>query len=457
MVLDDPQQTFDSEHRTRWAEQIAKLQKTPPGVQILLTTHDDQFLTHLELLGITGRHALICSAGEEFGHIAILEGDELDRRWASAEKAKTPAVAKGYIAAVREFAEGTLRLMLRGVDPSIPRAVLGDCREKISELNNKQIEPWHRPAFNSLLVALAKARKETRWMEEAHHTAVVFSMNEANDVEKHWSKTLRPALERGFRIIRDHRALHGGLTALHAFPPSVALPEGHKARVRRFKLPVLGTAAALSGGRVADGCLDLTFVAGSSPSVELNDHFAFRLTRPTLEPVARPGNLLLVRDHAKATPLSLVVALHEDQILARRLQIADNHSDVAVLTATAINPRLTAAPVVAKLSTLTMKKIVGVLYDTGKAGSPPSSEMEVVECGGEAVLTAILSRAKGLVEVSGDSAEPQALDKQFLIIADHVSLRDAEQDLDGRPVIAEELRSKSLFQATPRQRQQHYS
>jgi hypothetical protein len=445
ILLDDPQQTFDSEHRARWAEQIAKMQKKPPGTQILLTTHEDQFLSLLDMLGITGRRAHICSAGEEFGHIAILEGAQLDRKWAAAEKAKTPAVAKDYIAAVREFVEGMLRLMLRGVDPSIPTAVLGTCREKISELRDQAIEPWNRPAFNTLITALAKGRKEIKWMEEAHHSGIVFSMNEASDVEGHWRKTLRPALERGFRIIRDHRALHGGLTALHAFPPSVTLPEGHKAKVRQFRLPLLGTAAALSDGRVADGCVDLTFAMSTSDPVELRDHSIFRLTTPTLEPVARAGHLLLVRDHAEATPLSLVVALHESQLLARRLQVADNHNDVAVLTASAINPRLTAAPVVAKLSTLNMKKIVGVLYDSGKVSGGQSSEMEVVECGGEAAITTIMSQAKGLVEVSGHSAEPHALDKQFLIIGDPVSLKDAEANLDGRPVIAEDSDHSRYF------------
>jgi hypothetical protein len=137
--------------------------------------------------------------------------------------------------------------------------------------------------------------------------------------------------------------------------------------------------------------------------------------------------------------------LHESQILARRLQIADNHNDVAVLTASAINPRLTAAPVVAKLSTLTMKKVVGVLFDTAKTIGGQSSEMEVVECGGEAAITAILSRAKGLVVVSGHSAEPHALDKQFLIIGDSVSLKDAEKTLDGRPVIAEDSYQSRYF------------
>ncbi len=445
IMLDDPQQTFDSEHRARWAEQIAKLQQTAPGTQVLLTTHDDQFLSHLGVLGVTGRKALICSAGEELGHIAILEGDQLDRKWAAAEQAKTPAAAKEYIAAVSEFVEGMLRLMLRGIDPSVSTEVMGACRERISDLHDHGIEPWNRPAFKNLVAVLAKARKEIKFMEESHHSGLVFSMNEAIDVEKHWRNPLRPTLERCFRIIRDHRALHGGLAALHAFPPSVTLPEGHKAKVRQFKLPLLGTAAALSDGRVADGCVDLTFAAASSVPIELKDHFVFRLTKPTLEPVARPGDLLLLRDHATATPLSLVVALHESQLLARRLQIADNHSDVAVLTASAINPRLTAAPVVAKHATLTMKKIVGVLYGTGKMIAGQSSEGEIVECGGEAVIATILSRAKGLVEVSGHSAEPMALDKQFLIISDPISLNDAEKILDGRPVIAEDSDQSRYF------------
>ena len=153
----------------------------------------------------------------------------------------------------------------------------------------------------------------------------------------------------------------------------------------------------------------------------------------------------LARNHHPVRHDPSVVALHEDRILARRLQIADNHSDVAVLTASAINPRLTAAPVVAKLSTLTMKKIVGVLYDTGKRVGSWSPGLEVVECGGEAPITAILARAIGLVEVSGHSAEPLALDKQFLIIADSVSPDEAEINLDGCPVIAEDSNQGRYF------------
>jgi hypothetical protein len=56
-----------------------------------------------------------------------------------------------------------------------------------------------------------------------------------------------------------------------------------------------------------------------------------------------------------------------------------------------------------------------------------------------------MSQAKGLVEVNGHSAEPHALDKQFLIIGDPVSVKDAEKNLDGSPVIAEDSGHSRYF------------
>src|SRR6185437_8024508 len=205
-----------------------------------------------------------------------------------------------------------------------------------------------------------------KYIEVAHHaTGAQLGMTEAVDVQKYWTTTLRPTLERAFRIVREHRALHGGLTALHALPPSVSLPEGYKTVVKAITLPVVGSAAALSDGKAADGCMDLNIDGSPKEVVELKDHFAFRLTAATLEPVGRPGDMILVCEHQGPTAKSLVVAMSDDRLLARRLEIADNHSDVAVLTANAINPRKIASPVVAKLSTLSLHKIVGVLYGNG--------------------------------------------------------------------------------------------
>lgn len=446
LLLDDPQQTFDSEHRHRWAEQIAKLQKNSPGVQVLLATHEELFLSFLAIDGVSGRQALICSAGQELGHVGLFEGDALDRRWAVVQKNKTPAAAKEYMAAVREFVEGMLKLMLRVEGMEVKGSVIGSSRDKISNLHKGGLEPWGRSVYGALAGALGKGVAEIKFIEIAHHDlGAHLGMTEAVDVEKYLRKTLRPVLERAFRNARDHRALHGGLTALHAMPPTAVLPDGYKAIVRAIQLPLIGKAAALSDGRIADGCMDLTLEDGSKEYIELKDHVVFRITTPTLEPVARPGDLLLVCEHTVPGAKSLVVAMNEDRLLARRLEIADNHSDVAVLTANAINPRMIAPPVVAKLSTLSLRQVIGVIFDGYKSISGNHGEMEICDCGGEASVKSAFSDMQGLVEVDGHSAEPHALDKQFLIISKPVSIDEANKRWEGRPVIAEDSNGSRYF------------
>ncbi len=445
-VLDDPQQTFDSEHRHRWAEQIAKLQKATPGVQLLLATHEELFLSFLAIDGVTGRRTLISSAGPELGHIGLFEGDSLDRRWQTVLKLKTPTAAQDYMAAMRVYLEGMLRLMLRGEDAKVPTFVIGDCREKISVLNNSGLEPWNRSVFKVLANVLGKSVPEIKYIEAAHHASNAYlGMTEAIDVEKYWKKSLRPTLEAAFRIVREHRALHGGLTALHAFPPSIALPDGYKPFIRSLQFPLVGSAAALSDGKAADGCVHLSIAGTATETIELKDHIVLRITAPTLEPVARRGDLLLVSEHAKPSAKSLVVAMNEDRLLARRLEIAENHSDVAVLTANAINPRMIAPPVVARMATLSLKKVVGVIFDHARWSGSAATDTEICDCGGEAHVRNAFAGMEGLVEVAGHSAEPHALDKQFLIIGKSVSLSFARSQLEGHPVIAEDSDGSRYF------------
>lgn len=446
MVFDDPQLTFDTVHRHRWAEYIAKLQAKPPSMQVILSSHDEQFLSFLAIDGVVGRKALIASAGVELGHIGVFEGDELERRWQRVAKEKTQKSAQDYMAAVRIYVEGMLKLMLRGEDVNVPTFVLGDSREKLTVLHDAKHEPWARKAFQSLAQALGKNVKEVKFIEKAHHSdGAHFGMAEAIDVQAHWTKLLRPALERAFRIVREHRALHGGLTALHAMPPTIALPDGRKAIVGTITLPLVGAAAALTDGKAADGCVNLHIDGKAKETIHLKSNQIFRLITQTLEPVARPGDLLLVSEFKTPTAKSLVVARSEDQLLARRLEIADNHSDVAVLTANAINPRLIAAPVVAKLSTLTMQKIIGVLYNHGKMIPPKIGDGEVGDCGGDSYVKDAFANMQGLVEVDGHSAEPHALHKQFLIIANSIASHEGYKKLEGQPVIAEDSSGSRYF------------
>ncbi len=447
LVFDDPQSTFDAQHRHMWARYVVALQSSPSKTQLLLTTYDENFLDLIKADGIAGRQALIGAAGSDGKHVAIFEGEALDREWAKALEVNSPKAAVSYMIAVREYAEGMLKLMLRGEDSDISKLVLGSLRDRLSQFYKAQRAPWNQAAFKKLVGALEPGQPEVKYIEGSHHTTGrYYAMGEATSVEEFWRKNLKPALDRACRTAREHRLVHGGLTALHGPPPVVTLPEGYQEKVRTIPLRVLGRAAALSDGRIADGTVDMDqFAEGSEVPVILGRHFAYRLTAATLEPVARVGDIILVKEHEEPSQKSLVVAISEERILARRFEIADNHTDIAVLTAQAINPREISPPLIAHKATFKLHKIIGVLYEDSLWKPSSQSDAEVCDCGGESVLRRLAANALGLVEVVGQSAEPYALNGQYLIIKDSVKPQVALKSLQGRPVIAADTDGNTYF------------
>ena len=389
LVFDDPQSTFDSEHRHRWAQYIASLQNGPSKAQIILTSHDENFLDLIKVSGVTGRQALIAQAGADIGHVGIFEGASLERNWTEVKKLNTPTAGREYISAVRVYVEGLLRLMLRGEDAAATSVtagyVLGQSRERINQLNDGGFTPWDRTQFKNLVSALDKNAAPIKHMEMAHHASgSALGMAEATDVESHWRKKVSGTLDHCFRLARLHHRIHGGLSALHAAPPTAVLPEGYKANVRAISLHLLGRAAALTDGRAADGCFELDeFEKAKHRKIILAQHSAYRLTAATLEPVAKHGDILLVKEPGEPSANSIVIALSDDRVLARRYERAENHSDVTVLTAQAVNPRAIAPPVIAHNATLTLHKVVGVLYGSAAWKSPLQSVTEVCECEGQ--------------------------------------------------------------------------
>ncbi len=94
LVFDDPQATFDAEHRHRWTQYVSSLQHGPSSAQVVLTTYDEMFLELIKIDGITGRQAMCAAAGDELGHIGIFEGESLDRKWQETLKGSTPKAAR---------------------------------------------------------------------------------------------------------------------------------------------------------------------------------------------------------------------------------------------------------------------------------------------------------------------------------------------------------------------------
>lgn len=448
LVFDDPQATFDPAHRNRWTAEITNLQSASIPTQTLIASHDDGFIELTRVSGIKAREAMIVAEIPGLRRAGILEGALIDRLLRHAKDIKTNEAALAYIAEVRCYVEALLRVMLRGISAGATNLtsgfVIGDCRTRIDELHKKRLAPWDKPEFKTLIGALERSLPAIKWLEMAHHASKSsLGMAEAKDVEEHWKDKLSPALHRAFALNREHFALHGSMRALHAPEPTRALPEGGGEALKQRRLSVVGRAAALADGRVADGNILLELTEDAASTVVLATHGAYRLAAPTLEPVARTGDILLVNQMKAPTERSLVVARFDDRIVARRLELADNHSDVAVLTAQAINPRMIAPPIVVKRATIETKKVVGVLFSSGAARAPAG--VEICDCGGESAIHAVTAPVKGLVEVSGASAEPYALDGQMLMIGDAVIPAIASRDLDGRPVIASDAAGMRYF------------
>lgn len=439
LTLDDPQATFDTFHRARWAHYIAGLQSGPSKLQVVIATYDEAFVDLIRADGVTGRQALLVAPGPGCDHVSILEGTMLDRAWDKADAEKTPQAGVEYLAKVRVYLEGLLKLMFRGEEADVRKKLLGDLRDLLHRMNLAGRAPWDAPVFGTLLGAITKTNSAIQYIEGSHHTTgSSYGMVEAKVVHDHWRK-LGPILDRAFRTAREHRLLHGGMTALYPQPSTAVMPDGHQDAVASIPLNILGRAAALTDGRAADGFIDVThFEAKDHVSIKLGKHSAYRLAARTLEPVARPGDILLTREYGDVSTKSLVVARHDDRLYARRFEVSANHSDVAALTAQAVNPREIAPPIVTHKGSLEIHKIVGVLFASSAFSPPAATPDEVCDCGGAAALTYLTKNALGLVQVDGQSAEPIALNKQYLIVKDPISPEDAERTLDGKPIIAED-------------------
>jgi hypothetical protein len=280
----------------------------------------------------------------------------------------------------------------------------------------------------------------------SHHAdAIHLGIAEAQDVHAHLESDLPPALDEVFKTQREHFRLHGGMTRLHTSAAVLPWPSGFSDEVRKIPFKILGRAAALTNGRHADGRIEMDdYQVSTAKRITLAQHAAYRLLSATLEPVAHFGDILVVKQGTKLTTNSLVVATTEHKRFARRLEFAENHSDVAVLIAQSNNPRAISAPLIAQQSTFELQKVVGVIYDSRYAADDPDGH-EVAALEGANALANLTSKRLGLVEIVGSSAEPIALAGQYIMVSDPLPSGTCIAGIAGKPVIVEDASGARYF------------
>jgi hypothetical protein len=443
MLLDDPQVTFDPRNKRKWAEEIARLGKADPAggssAQIVLITHERQFFQMLvnseKLPGQQGLVVRLCNASKV---ATIIYGDSLASAFAEAQASNDDQKGHVYVAKVRTYLEDLLKIMLRAEGPDIHEQTLDSLAKLMKARRMASVPPFTNPSFDKLLeyIAGGGGGKAMQYINEAHHHFDgTIGVAQAADVRAFWEGRVESRLHTCFKIFAEFEA-HVGEPRLFAWMDNVVqFPSTDAADLKAVHFHHTGIAAAAkTDGRAGDGLITLADLS-EAQQVTLFNHAAYQLAAGTLDPVADIGDVIIVSNYAKVHARNLVVTAFEDQLLARRYNEVEVHPHIAVLTGQATDPTALAQPVIAPKEQIQMRKVVGTLFAKHRLPVPAKIDaVEFVALADFAVVHAMLKDAK-LFKVAGRSAEPVALDGQF-IITQPIAMTAAILQLEGRLVIA---------------------
>jgi hypothetical protein len=444
MLLDDPQVTFDPRNKRKWAQEIARLGKEDPtgitGAQILMITHERQFFQMLvnseKLPGQQGLVVRLCDTSKV---ATVIFGDSLASAFAEAQATNDDEKGHAYVQKVRIYLEDLLKIMLRAQDPNIVDKSLDELATLMKTRRTASVPPFTNPSFGKLLESIAGGGggKAMQYINEVHHHFDgTIGVAQAMDVRKFWEEKVESQLHTCFKIFAEFEAYVGEPRLFAWMDNVVELPSTDPADLKATPFFHTGVAAAAkTDGRAGDGLITLADLS-EAQQVTLYNHSAFQLAAGTLDPVADIGDVVIVSNYAKVHERNLVVTTFQDQLLARRYNETEVHPHIAVLTGQATDPTSLAQPVIAPKEQIHMRKIVGTLFAKHQLPAPPMVDnIEFVALADFTTVHAMLKDAK-LFQVAGRSAEPVALDGQYIITHQVAMTSAAIAHRDGRLVIA---------------------
>ena len=440
IVLDDPQGTFDPRNKRRWAQELVRYANMPSsdllGSQLIVTTHERNFyqmmIDHEKFVAQQG---LIGGVNKISGVATVANGGELQRLFDEAKISNNDAKARDYIRKVRIYCEDLLKFMLRSLGNNIPDMTLTQLEKELKDLARKHVAPYDRKPFETLLGALNNSNTAIQYINDPHHKDdETYGIAEADVVKQYWDKTLLDKIHTAFAVF-DTFELYSGEPRTFPWAKNVIdFPNGYKAEVKSSKMQQTGLAAAAkTDGRAGDGVLTIEeWDAGEE--VFLPNHEIFQLAAGTLDPIVNIGDLVIVSNYAKSQSRDLVIAATGNALLARRYNSPENHSEIVVLTGQAVDPSTLPQPVIVQLDTK-FKKIVGTLFVSHLLPVPPiDPDREIIAIPDSEFVGQLLNGAR-LFKVQGRSAEPIALEGQYLITRSKPVMVNGIASLDGRLVI----------------------
>lgn len=449
IVLDDPQMTFDTRNLKGWAGFLGRsdgLRRRQP-CQLLVATHSANFA--LRMTAIPDIQLARIETGQPWSNPAqVVMGDFAAVRFEEMVARNSDDLARRLIMDIRVNAETLLRHVIERIDPVFARgtnATLGKIFSKIAQGNRARQPPYMDRAFCKLIAVRSSNSDLFEQLDESHHSvSETITVREAKRVYQFWQDKLFPVIRDVWEEYRFlQKSIVGEVVSLpancnHKPPRLVAL-----ASVRPV---VRGRVSAYADGR-GTSAIQIDRLEGGD-SVNLSALAAYRLEKDTLSPVARIGDILLTRLDAKCRASNLVVEDRGGYRIARRWHEGAEATTLAVLVASPSNPRDVPPAVISRAEGANRRKIVGILFAAERLqpGDKVEPSAEATDLEANDKLAADLIADTDVFEVQGVSAEPVALDKQFLLAKPEITdLPNALGDLDGKPVIAEDNEGYAYF------------
>ncbi len=442
VILDDPQTSFDPRNKRKWAQEIVRLANKDSisgGIQLFLTTHERQFYQCIvDVECLNGEQGLIGGVNNSAQVVTIVNSGFLQKSWNYANDNNDDSYARDYISDVRIYCEDLLKFMLRGEGPNISNLSLDSLARELSRLHNDHVAPFDRMVFTNLINTLkGGGGRPMKLINEAHHKDdESIGLAQAREVKDFFDDKLMTQVHDCFAVFDQYESYYGEPRTFPWDKTVVEFPIGFRDELGDIILKNSGIAAAAkTDGKAGDGVMTIT-EWDDAGSIVLPNHEIFQLAAGTLEPVASLGDMVIVCNHAKINSRDLVIAAQGKALLARRYNKIDTHPEIAVLTGEAVDPNTLPTPVLIARNHTSVRKIVGTLFFSNYQSIPLiDSNAEIGQIKDVAIPRRML-RGANLFRVEGRSAEPIALDGQYIITSGiHVNMEQAE-GLDGRLVVA---------------------
>jgi hypothetical protein len=444
MVLDDPQTTFDQRNKRNWAREIVGLANRntahKEAAQLLLTTHERQFFQFVvNQERLTGQQGFVVRLCDIRGVATVINGTWLTRCYDEAIATDNDEIGHSYVLRVRTYCEDLLKIMLRVEKSDVPDLDLGELAKLLKSRHDGSVSPFNRPPFTTLLKTITGGGggKSMTLINDAHHKYDgTIGVAAAKEVKVFWEDVLQHQLHNCFKLFVQFEAYNGEPRLFPWMESSVQLPTGTAKDIATAAFSYTGIAAAAkTDGRVGDGLITIKALQAAQP-VKLHNHEVYQLAAGTLEPVAGIGDTLIVSNYAPIHARNLTVSSFENRLIARRYNESEVHPHIVIFTAQSTDPYALSQPIIAAKEMISPKKIVGTLFTSAVMGIPPNDpKSEFVSISDTTKITNLLRDAK-LFKVEGRSAEPIALDGQYLITQDLLYDHTTISKLDGKLVIA---------------------